>query len=123
MEEAFDEDLKDQKEIKTIGTNQSTVSKKALVNMINQQVINKYPNHDYVDLQLLDYGVDKSMTSKQNFVDLMTQHGLEGVYKVDNTKSSNLGVSSELPSATSTQLFGQQVFIVAHVNVSVILRR
>jgi hypothetical protein len=40
--------------------------------MINQQVMIKYPNHDYVDSQLLDYGVDKLMMSKQNFADMMT---------------------------------------------------
>jgi hypothetical protein len=40
--------------------------------MINQQVMNKYLDCDYVDLQLLDYEVDKSVTSNQNYVDMMT---------------------------------------------------
>ncbi len=40
--------------------------------MINQQVMIKYPNHDYVDSQLLDCGVDKLMMSKQNFANMMT---------------------------------------------------
>jgi len=34
--------------------------------------MNKYSNHDYANTQLLDCGIDKSVTSKQNFVDLMT---------------------------------------------------
>jgi len=51
--------------------------------------MNKYPNHDYENLQLLDYGVDKSVTLEQNYIDLIPQHGLEGIYSVDNTKSSN----------------------------------
>ncbi len=55
--------------------------------MINQQVMNKYPYQDYANLQLLDYGVDKLMMSKQNFVDLMTMHGLEGICNVNNIRS------------------------------------
>ncbi len=55
--------------------------------------MNKYPNHDYENLQLLDYGVDKSVTLEQNYIDLIPQHGLEGIYSVDNTKSSYSGVS------------------------------
>jgi hypothetical protein len=34
--------------------------------------MNKYPDHDYILSQLLDYGVDKTMMSKQNFANLMT---------------------------------------------------
>jgi len=37
---------------------------------------------------------DKSMMLEQNFVDLMTQHGLEGICNVNNTKSSYSRVSS-----------------------------
>jgi hypothetical protein len=37
--------------------------------------------------------------------------------------SSYLGVSSELPSTTSIELFGQKVFTIAHVDVNVNLRR
>jgi hypothetical protein len=42
------------------------------------------------------------MTLEQNSIDMMTQHGQEGIYSVDNTKSLDSGVSSKLPSATST---------------------
>jgi hypothetical protein len=50
MEETFDEDWEDQKETKTIGIDQLVVLERTLLNLINQQVMNKYPNHDYVDL-------------------------------------------------------------------------
>jgi hypothetical protein len=36
MEETYDEDSKDQRETKTIGTEQTIVLEKALVNMISQ---------------------------------------------------------------------------------------
>jgi hypothetical protein len=50
MEEIFDEDWEDQKEIKIIGIDQLVVLERTLLNLINQQDMNKYPNHDYVDL-------------------------------------------------------------------------
>jgi hypothetical protein len=50
--------------------------------------MHKYSDHGYIVSQLLDYGVDKSLMSKQNFVDLMTQHRPEGICNVDYTKSS-----------------------------------
>jgi hypothetical protein len=34
--------------------------------------MNKYLDHDYANLQLLDYGVDKSMMSEQNYTNMMT---------------------------------------------------
>jgi hypothetical protein len=49
--------------------------------------MNKYPNHGYTISILLDFGVDKSVTSKQNSADLMTQHRPKGIYGVDYTKS------------------------------------
>jgi hypothetical protein len=85
--------------------------------------MNKYPNHDYAYLQLLDYGVDILVTSKQNSIDLMIQHGSQGIYNVDNTKSSYSRLSLELLSTTSIELFGQQVFSIAHVDVNVNLKR
>jgi len=68
--------------------------------------MNKHPNHDYANLQLLDYGLNKSMTSIQNFVDLMTRQGLKGIYSVHNIRSIDLGMSLELPNATSIKFFG-----------------
>jgi hypothetical protein len=47
----------------------------------------------------------------------MTQHRLKEVCSVDNTKSSNLKLSSEKPTTTSTKFLGQHAFIVAHVGV------
>jgi hypothetical protein len=35
--------------------------------------MNKYPNHGYIVSQLLDCGVNMSIMSKQNFIDVMTQ--------------------------------------------------
>jgi hypothetical protein len=55
--------------------------------MISWQVMNKYPDHGYIVSQLLDYGVDKSMMSKQISTDLMTQHWPKGICNVDKTKS------------------------------------
>jgi hypothetical protein len=85
--------------------------------------MNKYPDHDYVNLQLLEYGVDKLVTSKQNFVDMMTQHRSKGICNVDNIRPLDSRVSSKLPNATSKEFFGQHVFIVAHLDVNVNLRR
>ncbi len=76
MEKTSNEDSKDQRERKTIGTFQTMVSEKTLVNLISQKVMNKYLDHGYTISYLLDYGVGKSLTSKQNSVDLMTQHRL-----------------------------------------------
>ncbi len=118
MEEISNENIEGQRETKTSWTNQIVVLDKTLVNMINQQVMIKYPNHDYVDSQLLDCGVDKLMMSKQNFVDMMTQHGSKAICNVDNTRSSDSGMSLELPNAMSIELVGQQVFTIAHVDVN-----
>jgi hypothetical protein len=59
------------------------------------------------------------MTSKQNSIDLMIQHGLEGIYSVDNIKSSGLRMSLKLHSATSIKFFGRHIFTIAHVDVIV----
>jgi hypothetical protein len=48
--------------------------------------MNKYPDHDYANLYLLEYGVNKLVMIEQNFVDLMTQHGPKGICSVDNTR-------------------------------------
>jgi hypothetical protein len=47
----------------------------------------------------------------------MILHGSKGIYNVDSIKSSYLRMSSKLFSATSIKFFGQQVLIVAHVDV------
>jgi hypothetical protein len=56
--------------------------------------MNKYSNHDYTISQLLYCGVNKSLMSKQDYVDLMIQHRLEGICSVDYIRSLNLGMSS-----------------------------
>ncbi len=45
--------------------------------------MNKYPNDGYTISQLLDYGVNKLVMSKQNFVNVMTQHRPKGICSVD----------------------------------------
>jgi hypothetical protein len=62
----------------------------------------KFIDQDYIVSQSLDYGSNKSVTLKQNSIDLMTQHMIEEVYTVDNTKSLDLEMTSEKPSAMST---------------------
>ncbi len=106
MEETSNKDSKDQRKTKTIKNDQLVVSKKALINVINQQVMNKYLDHDYANLQLLDYGVNKSMTLEQNYTNVMTQHGSKGIYNVNNIMSLDSRVSSKLCSAMSTKFFG-----------------
>jgi hypothetical protein len=59
MEETFNEDLENHKETNTIGTDQIVILEINLVNMISQQVMNKYLDHGYTISQLLDCGVDK----------------------------------------------------------------
>jgi hypothetical protein len=49
--------------------------------------MNKYPYHDYIVSQLLDYGVDKIVTLEQNVVDMMIQHKPKGICSVDNIRS------------------------------------
>ncbi len=119
MEKTSYEDSESQRETKIIRIDQTIILGKALVNLISQQVMTKHPNHDYANSQLLDYGIDKSMMLKQNSINLMIQHGSKGIYSVHITRSLDLGMSSKLFSATSIKFFGQQVFIVAHVEVSI----
>ncbi len=85
--------------------------------------MNKYLNQGYTISQLLDCGVDKSVMSKQDYVDMVTQHRPMGVYNVDYTMSSYLGMSSKLLSSMSTKLFVQQVLTVAHVGDNMNLTR
>jgi len=49
-----------------------------------------------------DYGSNNSITSKQNFIDLMTQHAIEKVYSVDNTRSLDSKMTLKKPNAIST---------------------
>jgi hypothetical protein len=71
MEEKYDENLEDYKKIKIIGIDQIVVSKEALLNLMTQQVMKMFIDHDYIVSQLLDYGSNRFVTSEQNTVDLM----------------------------------------------------
>jgi hypothetical protein len=44
------------------------------VNLMSQQAMVLLKNHEYIVSQLVDYRLDMFITSKQNFVNLMTQH-------------------------------------------------
>ncbi len=61
--------------------------------------------------------------SKQDIVDLMTQHRLEGICNVDYTMSSNSWMPLELLSVMSTKSFVHKVLIIVHVGVSMNLTR
>ncbi len=123
MEETSHEDSKNQREKKTIGINQTIKLEKTLVNLVSQHVMNKYSDHGYIVFQFLVCGVNKSLMSKQDYLDLMTQHRPQGICSVDYTKSLNLEMSSELFSAMSTNFFGQQVITIAHVDVNMNLSK
>jgi len=69
--------------------------------------MNKYPNHDYTNSQLLDCGIDKSVMLEQNYVDLMILHRSKGINSVDIIMSSNSGMSFKLFNATTIEFFGQ----------------
>jgi hypothetical protein len=64
-------------------------------------------NHDYIVSQTMDYRLDMFVTSKQTFVDLMTQHMTNFFCNVDNTKSLELEVLLEEPNAIFVELLGQ----------------
>jgi hypothetical protein len=61
MEEKFDS--KHHSKIKIIGINQTIVLKEVLINLMNKQVMKKYPNHDYKVSQSLGCGLDKFVMS------------------------------------------------------------
>jgi len=107
MQEKFDGDSEDQRKTKINGTDQTIVSEEASINMMNQQVMKIFTNHDYTISQSLDYGSNMIITLKWNFVDIMIQHRTKEVYNVDNTRSLDLKLSLEKPFATSTEFLGQ----------------
>jgi hypothetical protein len=72
MEKKSNEDSKDQRNTKVIGTDKIIVSKEALVNLMNQQVMKIFIYHDYIVSQSLDYGLNRFVTLEQNYIDLMT---------------------------------------------------
>ncbi len=55
----------------------------------------------------LDYGLDKLVTSKQTFANMMIYHRTKEVCIVNNTKSSDLEMSLRKPSATFIKFLGQ----------------
>jgi len=71
MEERIDEHLKGQNKTKIIGIDHIVVLEEALINMMNKQIMKKYPNHDYKVSQSLDCGSNKFVMLKQNYVDSM----------------------------------------------------
>jgi hypothetical protein len=72
--------------------------------MMKQQAMIIFTNHNYIVSQSLDYRLDEHVTSEQNFIDLLTQHGIEEVCNVNSTRSSDLELSSKQPNATFSEL-------------------
>jgi hypothetical protein len=50
MKEKSNENFKNQSKTNIIGTHQTIMSKEAIVNFMNKQVMKKYPDHDYKSL-------------------------------------------------------------------------
>jgi hypothetical protein len=73
---------------------------------MNQQVMKFFTYHNYIVSHLLDYGLNRFVSSKQNFVNMMTQHRIEEIGSVDNIKSLDLEMSLKKPNATSTKFIG-----------------
>jgi hypothetical protein len=74
MEEKFDEDTKDQRKIEIIGIDEIIVLEETIVNIMSQQVMKIFTNHDYIALESLDYTLNGFVTLEPNFIDMMTQH-------------------------------------------------
>jgi len=68
MKEKSDEDLEDQNKIEIIGVDHTIVLEKASINLMSQQVMKEFKNHDYIISRPLDYGLDKFVTSKENLL-------------------------------------------------------
>jgi hypothetical protein len=72
--EEFDEDLEDERTSEIIDIHQIITLEKALVNLMNQQAMILLKNHNNIVSQPIDYGLNKSVTSKQFSIDMMIQH-------------------------------------------------
>jgi hypothetical protein len=116
--EKSDEDLEDERILDIIDINQIVTLEEALVNLMSQHAMILLRNHDYIISQPINYRLNMFVTSKQNFVDLMTQRRIEEIYSVDNTRSLELEVLSKEPSALSTKLLGQRTLTIAHIAIS-----
>jgi hypothetical protein len=68
MKEKSDEDLEDQNKIEIIGVDHTIVLEEASINLMSQQVMKEFKNHDYIISRPLDYGLDKFVTSKENLL-------------------------------------------------------
>jgi hypothetical protein len=76
------------------------------MNMMNQQDMIVLKDYNHIVLQPVDYKLDMSIASKQNFVDLTTQHKIEEICNVDNIRSLEEFVLLEKPSAIPIELLG-----------------
>jgi hypothetical protein len=63
-------------------------------------------DYDHTISQPVDYKSNMSITSKQNFVNLMIQHKTKEIYSVNNVRSSKERVLSKEPSAIFIRLLG-----------------
>ncbi len=60
----FDEDLEDDRTLDIIDIDQIVASKETSINLMSQQVMKIFTDHDYIVSQSLDYKSNKSITSK-----------------------------------------------------------
>jgi ribosomal protein L20A (L18A) len=72
IKEKSNEDLEDERTLEIIDIDQIITLEEPLMNLMNQQVMILLINHDYIVSQLVNYGLDMSIASEQNFIDLMT---------------------------------------------------
>jgi hypothetical protein len=76
------------------------------MNIMSQQDMILLRDYDHIISQPVDYKSNMSITSKQNFVNLMIQHKTKGIYSVDNVRSLKEHVLSKEPSAIFIRLLG-----------------
>jgi hypothetical protein len=72
IKEKSNEDSEDERTLEIIDIDQIITLEEPSMNLMNQQVMTLLINHDYIVSQLVNYGLDMSIGSKQNFIDLMT---------------------------------------------------
>ncbi len=101
----------------TIDTNHILTLEKALVNLMTQQAMILLRNHDYIVSQPINHKSNTSITSKQNYVDLMTRHRIKDICNIDNAMSLEKLVLLEEANAIYIELLGQQA-LNAHIAIS-----
>jgi hypothetical protein len=90
----FHEILKEKITSEVIDTDQIVALDEASMNLMSQQAMILFKNHNHTFSQSLDYKLVRSITLKQNYTNLMTKHKTKEICSVHNIESSNLELSS-----------------------------